>query len=408
MLSNPLIRLRGVSKSYPLRFGDMVVELGSVLLGRRSALQLPVSGKTAVDNLTVEILPGERVGIIGPNGAGKSTLVHLIAGLAAPTRGAVEVTGRVTAVMTLGVGLREDFSGRENIYIDGELQGKQRVEVDRLVEQIIEFAELREFIDMPLRTYSTGMKARLAFAMISCIEPEILVIDEALSVGDAFFAMKAQQKIRELCDAGRIVIVVSHEIDSIRRMCTRCLWMESGAIVMDGDPVATTRAYTERVKAQDESLLLERLPVAAKQVTLADGIESLELSLRYSGEQEARRLVESGREAAFAISARATRALNRPSVRFALLRLDGIVLMESTHDVFDHPAREGAALACRATVELGPLRLNRGAYVGKVELREDGSPVAARTLAFEVAASEVPRGGTPLLLWPCTVRSQRI
>lgn len=156
------------------------------------------------------------------------------------------------------MGLREHASGRENIYIDGEVQGKSRVEIDAVIDEIIEFAELGEFIDMPVRTYSTGMKSRLAFAMISCLEPEILIIDEALSAGDAKFSAKATRKIQEICAKGRIVILVSHSMASIQSMCNRCLWIDQGKIVMDGLPDQVCKAYIDAVRSEDEAKLLER------------------------------------------------------------------------------------------------------------------------------------------------------
>ena len=408
MHNEPSIQLKSVSKTYPVTFRDFAVGVFRALAGQSAGSSFPASGRAALDAVTADIRAGERVGIIGPNGAGKSTLVHIIAGLAEPTGGVVEVAGRVTAVMTLGLGLREDLSGRENIYIDGELQGKTRAEVDRVIGQIIDFAELSDFINMPVRTYSTGMKARLAFAMISCIEPEILVIDEALSAGDAFFAVKARQKIQELCSTGRIVIVVSHDIDSIRRICDRCLWMDSGRIVMDGDPVTITGCYSDHVRAQDESLLLARLPGSAKEVFLAGGIEALDLSIHYSSEREARRVVESGKDVLFSIAARAGRAVVQPSVRVALLRLDGTLLMESRRDIAFGPLAGASGFGFETAAELSPLRLNRGTYVCRVELVETGNLVAARSAAFEVTSTETFRGGYPQLLWPYIVHSERI
>src|SRR6185503_15052818 len=154
--------------------------------------------------------------------------------------------------MTLGTVLREEATGRENIYIDAEVQGKTRTEVAPLVDRIIDFSELGTFIDLPVRTFSSGMKARLAFSMLAFIEPEILIIDEVLSVGDAGFSRKAGARMQELARAGRIVLVVSHGMRSIVDMCSRCLWLDGGRIVMDGDPRAVTAAYEQSVRAADD------------------------------------------------------------------------------------------------------------------------------------------------------------
>jgi lipopolysaccharide transport system ATP-binding protein len=176
------VELENVSKFYPMGTspaGDLVNAMG-----RNGSKDSLLEGKIAVDQVTFTLREGERLGIVGRNGAGKSTLLHMIAGISNSSSGRILINGKVTSIMTLGVGLRDDLSGRENIYVDGEIQGKSRSEVNEVIDQVIDFAELGKFIDYPVRTYSTGMKARLAFAMISHIDPEILIIDEALSVGD--------------------------------------------------------------------------------------------------------------------------------------------------------------------------------------------------------------------------------
>jgi lipopolysaccharide transport system ATP-binding protein len=175
----------------------------------------------AVDGVSLELREGDRLGIIGHNGAGKSTLLHLIAGLNGPTSGRVVVEGRVHGIMTLGTVLRDEVTGRDNIYLDGAVQNRTRAEIDRILDAVIDFSELGPFIDRPVRTYSTGMKARLAFSMIAFIEPEILIIDEVLAVGDVHFSARAIARVRELSASGRIVILVSHGLSSIVEMCNR-------------------------------------------------------------------------------------------------------------------------------------------------------------------------------------------
>lgn len=170
---------------------DQIAALGLAALGRPTE---NIKGGIALQDLTLSIEEGERVGIIGRNGAGKSSLLQMLAGVTEPTSGQIQITGEVTAVLTLGTGLREDLTGRENIYLELDTKGKTRKICEKDVSAIIEFAELGKFIDLPLRTYSTGMKARLAFAMMTQINPEILIIDEALSVGDAAFSAKAGEK----------------------------------------------------------------------------------------------------------------------------------------------------------------------------------------------------------------------
>ena len=241
----PRIELRNMTKAYADGVGHAAPRNLPELVTWPVAAARPRI-KAAVAGLTLSMEAGERVGIIGPNGAGKSTLLHMIAGIGTPSSGSVIVDGKVTSILTLGIGVREEMTGRENIYLDGELQGKTRHQVDEVIDAIVDFAELGEFIDRPVRTYSTGMKSRLSFAMISHVNPEILLIDEALSAGDAAFSVKATAKIREICARGKIVLLVSHSLGAIRDMCNRCIWMEEGAIIMDGSPGEVTRAYAPR------------------------------------------------------------------------------------------------------------------------------------------------------------------
>jgi len=277
-MNKPLgIELKNLRKVYPRQLGEQIAAITMAALGRpRESL----GGGVALSDLTLSIHKGERVGIIGRNGAGKSTLLQMLAGISEPTSGQLKISGKVTAVLTLGVGLREDLSGRENIYLDGEAQGKTHEEINAHVSAIVEFAELGKFIDLPLRTYSTGMKARLAFSIITQIDPEILIIDEALSVGDTAFSIKAGKRISQLCAQGAIVMVVSHSMQSIRDLCNRCLWFDAGNLLMDGSPQVVTEAYVESVRKTDEGDHLTRFRelVGAQSFIPEYGLDEIHLS----------------------------------------------------------------------------------------------------------------------------------
>ena len=182
----------------------------------------------AIDNVSLKIEKGERVGIIGTNGAGKTTMLSIIAGLLEKTSGEIDVEGHVDCIMSLGTSIREDATGRMNIYIDGEVNGKSKEEIDEIIDEIINFSELGTAIDQPVRTYSTGMKSRLAFSMIIYLKPEILIIDEALSAGDTQFGIKASKMMKKICSQGKILILVSHSMNAIKDMCDRCIWMDHG------------------------------------------------------------------------------------------------------------------------------------------------------------------------------------
>lgn len=200
----------------------------------------------AVRGVSLEAHPGEAIAVVGRNGSGKSTLLRTLAGLLPPTKGAV--FARSTPVL-LGVGaaLQPELSGRRNIYLGGTALGLSRKDLDLRIDEIIDFAELRDFIDMPLRAYSSGMKARLHFAIATNVAPEVLLVDESLAVGDAAFKRKSEERIRELLAAAGVVFVVSHATGVLRRVCTRAIWMDGGVAVMDGPVDEVLEAYEDAV-----------------------------------------------------------------------------------------------------------------------------------------------------------------
>ena len=188
----------------------------------------------ALRDISFSIKKGEAVAIIGNNGAGKSTLLKMITGVTYPTTGKVTVHGRVAALLELTAGFSGDLSGRENIYLKGNILGLSAKEISAIEEAIISFADLGEYIDQPVRTYSSGMKMRLGFAININIQPDILVIDEALSVGDASFKKKCNQKIAEIIEQGITVLFVSHDKKSVKELCTRAIYLQKGVLVFDG------------------------------------------------------------------------------------------------------------------------------------------------------------------------------
>jgi ABC-type polysaccharide/polyol phosphate transport system ATPase subunit len=197
----------------------------------------------AVKDVSLEIKRGEVVGIIGPNGAGKTTLLKMIAGLLPIDRGQIEVNGKITALLALGVGVHPEFTGRENILYGGMLLGMSKAEIMRKIPAIVEFAELGAYIDLPFRTYSSGMRARLLFATSMSIDPDILIVDEALAAGDAYFVQKSSRRIRELCSSGATILFVSHNLSQVQEICQRALFMAEGRIIEEGRPAEMIAAY---------------------------------------------------------------------------------------------------------------------------------------------------------------------
>lgn len=199
----------------------------------------------ALHDVSFSIQPGERVAIVGGNGAGKSTLLSIIAGVAAPTSGSVRTEGRVGALLELGTGFHEDLTGRENIRVNASLLGLTAKQLSRQFESIVSFAEIGDFIDEPLRTYSSGMAARLGFAVAIHVEPQVLVLDEVMGVGDAKFQTKCRERIDELVAGGVTLLFVSHALDSVEAICDRAIWLKKGRVVQDGEAAAVIAEYTQ-------------------------------------------------------------------------------------------------------------------------------------------------------------------
>lgn len=197
----------------------------------------------ALKNIDFNVLRGETVGIIGSNGAGKSTLLKIITGVIAPTSGSVYVDGRISALLELGTGFNPEYTGIENIELNGKMLGFSKKEMEKRIEKIRRFADIGDYIFQPVKNYSSGMFARLAFAVAISIEPEILIIDEALSVGDVFFQNKCYQKFDELKEMGTSILFVSHDISTVRKMCSRVLWIEQGKQLRFGDSNAVCNSY---------------------------------------------------------------------------------------------------------------------------------------------------------------------
>ncbi len=205
--------------------------------------------KRAVDNVSVEIRRGESVALFGKNGAGKSTMLKMITGVAFPTSGTIEVKGRVSALLELTSGFDPEFTGRENIYLKGQLLGLKDTEIKELEQDIIDFAEIGEYIDQPVRTYSSGMKARLGFSINVNIRPEILIVDEALSVGDEEFKNKCTTKVNEIINKDNVTLLfVTHSTVMAKEFCTRGIFMKNGKIIYDGDIDTAIQEYEKTVK----------------------------------------------------------------------------------------------------------------------------------------------------------------
>lgn len=202
----------------------------------------------ALRDINLQIKPGESVGIVGTNGSGKSTLLKLITGVVAPTEGEIQSYGKIAALLELGAGFNLEYTGIENIYLNGTMMGYKKSEMEKRVPQIIEFADIGEFIYQPVKSYSSGMFARLAFAVSINVEPDILIVDEALSVGDTRFQMKCIDKMTQLRDQGTTILFVTHAVEQIKRFCTRSIWIKDGAVIEDGEASRIVDLYDNFTK----------------------------------------------------------------------------------------------------------------------------------------------------------------
>ena len=231
MNNDIMIKIKDLKKEYRLYDSplDRVREVFSIT-GKKYSRAF-----RALDGITIDVKKGETVGIIGTNGAGKSTLLKIITGVLPPTAGEVQVNGKIAALLELGAGFNQEYTGLQNIYLNGRIMGFTRKQMDERVQAIIDFADIGEFLDQPVKTYSSGMFARLAFAVAINVEPDILIVDEALSVGDLFFQNKCFRKFDELKAKGVTILFVSHDIASVRQMCSRALWIDHGIQKKFGD-----------------------------------------------------------------------------------------------------------------------------------------------------------------------------
>ena len=202
-------------------------------------------------DVSFDIQPGEMVGIVGDNGAGKSTLLKLMSRIIEPSSGKITVNGRVSALLELGAGFHPDLTGRENIYLNGSILGFSRAEMDRILDDIIDFSELERFIDMPVKHYSSGMYMRLGFSIAIHVHPDILLVDEVLAVGDQSFQLRCLDRIHEMKRRGITIVLVTHDLDTVRQLCTRAIWLEDGQVRVDGDVQQVIEQYEEQVLLSD-------------------------------------------------------------------------------------------------------------------------------------------------------------
>lgn len=280
MSATPAVLLKGVSKRYPLgtRRGRLQSFKGALLHGALWRRQQEGSGFLALSDVNLAVRPGETVAVIGPNGSGKSTLLKLVAGILQPTAGSVEVRGRVTALIELGAGFHPEISGRDNAIINGMMLGLSRREILAQLDDIIAFAGLGQFIDEPVKTYSSGMYVRLGFAVATSVGPDVLLVDEILAVGDQAFAHRCLDRIARMQRGGTAVLMVSHDLSLVEALAHRVVYLQEGRVTLEGTAGAVVSRYRADVAAAETE---EERPAATgnrwgnRWVTL-EGVELLD------------------------------------------------------------------------------------------------------------------------------------
>ncbi len=255
-----LINAIGIGKKYRVyesardRFGQLFARRDGVADREHWVLQ----------NISFSVNRGEAVGIVGRNGAGKSTLLQIITGTLAPTTGTISVSGKVAALLQLGSGFNPEFTGRENVYLNGAILGFSRRQISNYMGEILEFAEIGDFIDQPVKTYSSGMTMRLAFAVSTCLEPDLLIVDEALAVGDALFQRKCYARIEDFIERGGSLLFVSHSLETVRRICNRAIYIQDGCVKAMGDPAEVSAAYEFDLDASNKQARKSERPVSRR------------------------------------------------------------------------------------------------------------------------------------------------
>jgi len=385
----PAVAAEGVSKVYrrflhrhQFRTLKSALLTGSLLTDLR-----PEETFTAVDDLSFAVARGATFGVIGENGSGKSTLLKLLAGITKPTRGRLRVEGRISALIELGAGFHPEISGRENVAINGIMLGLSRQEVDERFDAIVDFAELREFIDAPVKTYSSGMYMRLGFSVAIHVDPDVLLIDEVLAVGDEAFTRKCLDKIGEFRRRGKTIVLVTHSLGLVEKMCDEALWLRHGGKAGDGDPKRVVDAYLTYVAGGEETLLArEPAPVAPEsapaEATPAGyregrwGGRDVEITgVRLLDDRGAERHVfASGESLTVRLEVEARAEVDDFVFGIGIFTADGVSVYGTNTHLEEFVPRRAAGRG-EVSLELTDLRLVEGTYLLDVAVhRRDGTP----------------------------------
>lgn len=387
-MTQPVIELRGVGKRYT-KYDDKPTLVGALRRGPRTTR----SHLWAVRGVDMEIQAGESVGVLGRNGAGKSTMLQMLAGVTAPTEGVVAVRGQVAPLISVGVGFHPELTGRENVYVNGTVLGMDRATVDRRFDDIVQFSELEKFIDTPVKFYSSGMFVRLGFAVAVEANPDILLIDEILAVGDFNFQLRCFERMGQIRNSGTTLVVVSHNLNAIRGFCDRTVLMHQGEKVYDGPTFEGIGRYYQILgqapREEDDDEALPGQGGREKDTLEVVGFELHDENGRPTAH------VHAGDEGVFRVHVRALRDVENPFVGLTIASESGVAVYTDTNRMTPFPALragETASFDIRARLTLAAGGFMASSSVHR--MTEDGSRLLSRAepVQFFVTGRGMARG----------------
>jgi len=414
-MPDAIIQVEGLGKKYLLKhqaegrsryvaLRDVITEKAKGLFRKPANQNEQLEEFWALRDVSFQIKRGDAVGIIGRNGAGKSTLLKLLSRITEPSTGRIRLRGRLASLLEVGTGFHPELSGRENIYLNGAILGMQRAEIKKKFDEIVSFAEVEKFLDTPVKRYSSGMYMRLAFAVAAHLEPEILVVDEVLAVGDAAFQKKCLGKMQDVSQGGRTVLFVSHNMEAIARLCNSCVYLAKGQLQLQGETREVIKAYTEHAKQLATEIDLTPLPRRFE----GNGAARLQRLRSLAEESNGAWCYNYGTPLSFSLEFTVTKTLDEPEIGYAIFSLMGTELFSSTtYQECPMHRLEPGRYAMRVTIP--DLFLNPGTYVLALGISTLGRCVdnIGEAAQFEIIPSELAvQKGLNKIYAPVTPRTR--